>query len=202
MTLCKHVVVKEGKHTGSGEGRIGLYSMYRSVGSGCWKMLRVTCPGFSVCACVLITGQSPSYFEFIYSVTGLSLIVWFLCGLISLGGSLCFAELATSIPMSGGGWAFIMTAFGPIPAFSYAFIKMMRQAMAAAFISLASANYILSPFFTGCTPPVCSLLIVSMAKQHTPSFPVTIVFFSSFWQNVLAHYQIQVSATDSVRDLF
>jgi APA family basic amino acid/polyamine antiporter len=50
---------------------------------------------------------------------GLMLLVWVVCGIITLMGALTYAELAGSMPKAGGPYVFLREAFGPFPAFLY-----------------------------------------------------------------------------------
>lgn len=51
---------------------------------------------------------------------GVSLIIWFVSGLLAFAGALCYAELGSAMPSSGGGeYAYLNHAFGSLPAFLF-----------------------------------------------------------------------------------
>jgi basic amino acid/polyamine antiporter, APA family len=50
---------------------------------------------------------------------GVALLVWIVGGLLSLLGAVTFAELGAMKPESGGLYAYLRDAFGPLPAFLY-----------------------------------------------------------------------------------
>ncbi|XP_068115704.1 b(0,+)-type amino acid transporter 1-like [Hyperolius riggenbachi] len=85
---------------------------------------------------------------------GPCLVLWAVCGVISILGALCFAELGTMITKSGGEYPYLMEAFGPIPAFlfSWASVIVMKPS-SFAIICLSFAEYASAPFYPGCEPP-------------------------------------------------
>ncbi|XP_020514209.1 cystine/glutamate transporter [Labrus bergylta] len=85
---------------------------------------------------------------------GMSLLVWITCGLLSLFGALCYAELGTCIKKSGGHYTYIMEAFGPRMAFIRLWVDLVAIRPAGmAVISLAFGQYILEPLFMPCGIP-------------------------------------------------
>ncbi|XP_052132871.1 large neutral amino acids transporter small subunit 2 [Frankliniella occidentalis] len=85
---------------------------------------------------------------------GVALIVWVLCGGLSLIGALCYAELGTMIPRSGGDYAYIGEAFGPLPAFLYLWVALFVIVPTGnAITALTFAQYILQPAWPTCEPP-------------------------------------------------
>lgn len=82
---------------------------------------------------------------------GLSLIVWGGCGVIAMLGALCYAELGTMIPKSGGEFAYLLEAFGGPGAFLYSWtsVTLLRPSQTA-IIALAFGKYVAEPFFPSC----------------------------------------------------
>ncbi|XP_047472667.1 Y+L amino acid transporter 2-like [Penaeus chinensis] len=82
---------------------------------------------------------------------GMSLAVWAACGLVAMIGALCFAELGTMIPESGGMYCYLHEAFGAVPAFLYMWVTtVIRNSAGAAIVALTFANYLLQPLFPDC----------------------------------------------------
>ncbi|XP_075357176.1 cystine/glutamate transporter isoform X1 [Mycteria americana] len=93
---------------------------------------------------------------------GMSLTVWTACGILSLFGALCYAELGTCIKKSGGHYTYILEAFGPLPAFVRVWVELLViRPAATAVISLAFGRYILEPFFMQCEIPELAIKLVT-----------------------------------------
>lgn len=87
----------------------------------------------------------------------MSLIVWLIAAVLSLGGCLCYLDLATMIPEAGGDWTYLRVGFGGAPAFISAWTGFFLTGLSGSLTSLISAEYMLAPFFSSCGIPVSLL---------------------------------------------
>ena len=100
---------------------------------------------------------------------GMFLAVWLAGGLISVVGALCYAELAATYPNTGGDYHFLMRAFGPGPAFLFAWARMtVTQTGLIALSGFVVGDYVAaavvdpgaSPATIHWTSSVCAALVV------------------------------------------
>ncbi len=76
------------------------------------------------------------------------ILLWVLGGVISLNGSLCYAELATTFPHPGGDYHYITRAFGKDVAFLFAWARMTVIQTG----SIAMLGFIFGDYFGGLLP--------------------------------------------------
>ncbi|KAG7225641.1 hypothetical protein INR49_005048 [Caranx melampygus] len=119
---------------------------------------------------------------------GLSLLVWALCGVLSLFGALCYAELGTSFTKSGGHYTYLLETLGPLPAFLRLWVEFIfiRPAVAS-YVSLAFGRYVVEPFFAPCAAPTVLIKLVSILG-------VTFVVAVNCWSVTMAS-RTQVTLT-------
>ncbi|KAH8872803.1 Large neutral amino acids transporter small subunit 1 [Schistosoma japonicum] len=103
---------------------------------------------------------------------GASLIIWIGCGIFSLLGAYCYAELGTMIQRSGGDYAYVLEAFGSFMGFLRLWIEVMVARPATmAVIAMTFAKYILQPIFPDCSQPDAVVrCLAAVCISHTEEF--------------------------------
>ncbi|CAK8690494.1 unnamed protein product [Clavelina lepadiformis] len=105
----------------------------------------------------------------------LSLIIWVVCGCITILGCLSYAELGTTITKSGGAYIYTLEAFGPVIAFLQMWITVIVvQPADMAILALMFGNYVVQPFFPDCDPPYYAVRLLAAAC-------LLIVVFMNCW---------------------
>lgn len=73
---------------------------------------------------------------------GLTIAAWLLGGGVAVLGAFIYAELGGRRPEAGGGYAYLRDAFGPLPAFLYAWTLLLVIASGAiAAVAMTFASY-------------------------------------------------------------
>ena len=79
---------------------------------------------------------------------GAALVIWILAGVFSLCGALCYCELGTCIPETGGEHVYFQRAFGPLPAFAFTWsLLLVVSPMSTTLICLTFARYAIKPVY-------------------------------------------------------
>ncbi|ODM90871.1 b(0,+)-type amino acid transporter 1 [Orchesella cincta] len=91
---------------------------------------------------------------------GMFLVVWLVCGLMSLLGALAYAELGTMNPSSGAEYAYFLDAFGPVPAFLFSWVStLVLKPSQLAIICLTFAQYSVEAFLSFPAPEAAVKLV-------------------------------------------
>ncbi|XP_078509542.1 cystine/glutamate transporter-like [Lissotriton helveticus] len=93
---------------------------------------------------------------------GLSLLVWLACGVLSMFGALCYADLGTTIKKSGGHYIYILETLGPLPAFLRVWLEfILIRPASAAVVALAFGRYVIEPLFMPCHAPILAVKLIT-----------------------------------------
>ncbi|KRY91828.1 Y+L amino acid transporter 1 [Trichinella pseudospiralis] len=112
----------------------------------------------------------------------LSLILWVCGGIFAALGSYCYSELGTLISDSGGDYAYIRKAYGPMIAFIRLWVEVIIiRPCSIAVISLTFSKYILVLVFQNCPIPeytepllaCCLILLLTMLTHILSKFLTT-----------------------------
>ncbi|KAM7301954.1 Y+L amino acid transporter 2-like [Ixodes scapularis] len=101
---------------------------------------------------------------------GTALVIWLVTGVTNVLAGLCHMELATLLPASGGGYAYVVAGsksfgrFGDVIPFMYAWnFLILGDPLIMALQAQIFSSYILSILYPGCLPPYAAKLLLALA---------------------------------------
>lgn len=93
----------------------------------------------------------------------LSIVVWMVCGVFSMIGAYCYAELGCMITKTGADYAYIMEAFGPFVAFLRLWVEcIIVRPCSQAIVAMTFSLYVLRPLFPDCEPPAIAVKFLAV----------------------------------------
>ncbi|CAI2731064.1 unnamed protein product [Schistosoma spindalis] len=94
---------------------------------------------------------------------GASLIIWVACGIFSMLGAYCYAELGTIVERSGGDYIYVYEAFGPFIGFLRLWMEVMVvRPSTVAIVALAFGQYVVVPLYPDCPLPFTLVRILAV----------------------------------------
>ena len=118
---------------------------------------------------------------------GFSFVMWVVCGIYNTLCAVCYAELGTTIPQSGGEYVYIKRAFGEIPAFVCLWINFLLICpVGIAASALIFSLYILKPAFPDCEVPETGLAL--LAAVIISKFSVHGVLYTHYNCNFVRYF--------------
>lgn len=91
---------------------------------------------------------TPKWVLFYSGSVAMSFLVWTFCGILALFGALCYSELGTMFPKSGGEFQYLLKAYGSLPAFlfSWTFVLFTMPATEI-MVLLVFGSYVIEAIF-------------------------------------------------------
>ncbi|BFZ07909.1 hypothetical protein BsWGS_10948 [Bradybaena similaris] len=115
---------------------------------------------------------------------GLCLIVWVFTGFIQLGAALCFAELGTIIPKSGGTYTYLRLGLGNKLAFVYALTSILLVCPGALVVMMLTFSKYLVTLLPVCGSPAALEKLIAAAGI------LTLVVVNAYSSKLSAHVSI------------
>ncbi|KAM8966565.1 solute carrier family 7 member 13-like [Pelodytes ibericus] len=137
-------------HENTGNEQDGKVNLKRSLGffdSVCFLVGSIVGAGIFVSPAGVLTYSQLN--------VGVALCIWAASGVLTMLCSLCYAELGSALPYTGGEYYHVNRGLGSLPAFVFIWtLTLFIRPASNAARALTFAEYATQPFYSGCPAPV------------------------------------------------